>query len=229
MEKNNIRNRLFDLQDPFYKEFQSKLMPTVHPDKIIGVRMPVLRKLAKELSGSEEAEEFLKTLPHEYYEEDNLHGLLIELMKDYDRCVEELNRFLPYVDNWSTCDMISPKIFKKYLPELLEQIKIWMASEHVFMVRFGMKMLMNLYLGEAFQKEHLEMVAAVESEEYYIRMMQAWYFATALAKQYDAAVTFIEEKRLEMWTHNKTIQKSVESYRITAEQKTYLRSLKIKK
>ena len=229
MKHEYIRNRLFAMQDLSYKEFQSKLIPTVHPDRVIGIRMPDMRKLAKDLAGSEEAEEFLQVLPHEYYEEDNLHGLLIEGMKDYDRCVEELNRFLPYVDNWSTCDMKSPKVFKKHLAELLEQIRIWLASEHIYMVRFAMRMLMSLYLDDAFEEEYLEMVAAVESEEYYIRMMQAWYFATALAKQYEAALHYLEEKRLEMWIHNKTIQKAVESYRITPEQKEYLRTLKRKK
>ena len=203
-------------------------MPTVNPDKIIGVRTPELRKLSKELAGSELAEAMMKELPHKYYEEDNLHGFFIEKIKDYDACISELNRFLPYVDNWATCDLMSPKIFKKHLPELLEQIKIWLASEHTYMIRFGMKTLMSFYLDEEFQEEYLEMVASVESEEYYIKMMQAWFFATALAKQYEATVPFIEKRRLEMWTHNKAIQKAVESYRITDEKKQYLKSLKQK-
>lgn len=149
-------------------------------------------------------------------------------MKDYERCVRELYRFLPYVDNWATCDLMSPKIFKKHLPELLEHIKNWIASEHTYMVRFGIGMLMSFYLDEAFEPEYLRMVSFVKSEEYYINMMIAWYFATALAKQYDSAVIYLEEKRLDKWTHNKTIQKAVESYRITEQQKLYLRTLKIK-
>ena len=201
----------------------------MNPDKIIGVRTPDLRKLSKELAGTELAEEHLRNLPHQYYEEDNLHGFLIEKIKDYDKCIEELNKFLPYVDNWATCDMMSPKVLKKHLPELLEQIKAWMASEHTYMIRFGMKTLMTFYLDEEFREEYLEMVASVQSEEYYIKMMVAWFFATALAKQYEAALPYIENQKLEIWTHNKAIQKAVESYRITAEQKVYLKSLKLKK
>lgn len=229
MAQNEIIGKLFELQDLSYKEFHSKLMPTVNPDKIIGVRTPDLRKLSKELAGTALAKEHLRSLPHQYYEEDNLHGFLIEKIKDYDKCIEELNEFLPYVDNWATCDMMSPKVFKKYLPELLEQIKAWMASEHTYMIRFGMKTLMTFYLDEEFREEYLEMVASVQSEEYYIKMMVAWFFATALAKQYEAALPYIENQKLEIWTHNKAIQKAVESYRITAEQKLYLKSLKLKK
>ena len=229
MAQNEIIGKLLELQDLSYKEFHSKLMPTVNPDKIIGVRTPDLRKLSKELAGTALAKEHLRSLPHQYYEEDNLHGFLIEKIKDYDKCIEELNEFLPYVDNWATCDMMSPKVFKKYLPELLEQIKVWMASEHTYMIRFGMKTLMTFYLDEEFREEYLEMVASVQSEEYYIKMMVAWFFATALAKQYEAALPYIENQKLEIWTHNKAIQKAVESYRITAEQKVYLKSLKLKK
>lgn len=225
----NIRLKLFSMQDLSYKEFHSKLMPTVNPDKIIGVRTPDLRRYAKELYGSSEAEEFLRELPHTYYEEDNLHGMLIGKIKDYNKCIVELNRFLPYVDNWSTCDMAPPKIFKNHLPELLEQIRIWMTSEDTYTVRYGIGMLMRLYLDDAFQMEYPEMVAKIRSEEYYINMMIAWYFATALAKQYDAVLPYLEQRRLDVWTHNKAIQKAVESYRITDEQKAYLKSLKIKK
>ena len=221
-----IQARLFELQDLSYRDFQCKLMPTVDPDTVIGVRTPDLRKLAKSFSKEPEAEAFLRTLPHKYYEENNLHGFLIETMKDYSQVIAALNAFLPYVDNWATCDQIRPKIFKKHLPELREQIQVWMASSHTYIVRFGIEMLMSFYLDEQFQPEYLDWVADVHSEEYYVNMMIAWYFATALAKQYDAALPYLQEHRLEPWTHNKAIQKAIESYRITDEQKAYLRSLK---
>ena len=223
-----IRDRLFELQDLSYRDFQCKLMPTVDPDTVIGVRTPELRKLAKSFSKEPEAEAFLRTLPHRYYEENNLHGFLIETMKDYSQVIAALDAFLPYVDNWATCDLMSPKIFKKHLPELREQIQVWMASSHTYTIRFGIEMLMTFYLDEQFQPEYLDWVADVHSEEYYVNMMIAWYFATALAKQYDAALPYLQEHRLEPWTHNKAIQKAIESYRITDEQKAYLRSLKVK-
>ena len=223
-----IRERLFELQDLKYREFNSSLIPTVDKETVIGVRTPQLRKLAKELSKDPDIEIFLRTLPHKYFEENNLHGLIIEAMKYYDRCVAEMKLFLPYIDNWATCDIISPKIFKKHLPELLDEIKVWIGSDHTYTVRFGIEMLMSFYLDDEFKPEYPEMVAGVKSEEYYVNMMIAWYFATALAKQYDAVLPIIEEKRLEKWTHNKAIQKSVESYRITPEQKVYLKTLKIK-
>ena len=220
--------QLFELQDLDYKAFHAKLIPAINPDTIIGVRTPALRKMAKEFSKSPEASVFLKQLPHTYYEENNLHGFLIEQMKDYNVCMQALDDFLPYVDNWATCDMMSPKILKKHLPEVLEHINVWIGSEYIYMVRFGIKILMEFYLDEHFKNEYLELVAAVRSEEYYIKMVVAWYFATALAKQYDSAVRYVEECRLDVWTHNKTIQKAVESYRITQEQKEYLRTLKRK-
>lgn len=225
---NRITERLFALQDLTYKQFQCKLIPTVNPDTVIGVRTPELRRLAKELNNSGEGTVFMKQLPHRYYEENNLHGALIEIIKDYDQCIAALNDFLPYVDNWATCDLISPKIFKKHVPELLEQIKAWMTSEYIYTVRFGIGMLMRFYLDEYFRPEYLEMVAAIHSEEYYINMMIAWFFATALAKQYEMTLPFIREQKLEAWIHNKTIQKAVESYRITDQQKVYLKGLKIK-
>lgn len=223
-----IKKRLFDLQDLPYQAFQSKLIPTVDPKTVIGVRTPQLRKLAKELAGSEEAEEFLKELPHTYYEENNLHGFLIESIKDYDTCIRELDIFLPYVDNWATCDMMAPKVFKKHLPVFMGKIKEWIASGDTYTVRFAIGMLMKFYLDERFTPEYPELVAAVRSEEYYVKMMIAWYFATALAKQYDAVLPYIQEQRLDVWTHNKAIQKAVESYRITPEQKMYLKGLKVK-
>lgn len=226
-EREYIYQRLLELRDVEYWEFQSKLIPTVDPDKIIGVRTPELRRLAKEIAKTPQAEPFLKTLPHEYYEENNLHAFLIEGMKDYHECVAAVDAFLPYVDNWATCDMMSPKCFKKHLAELLDSIKIWIASDRTYTVRFGIGMLMKFYLDEEFDPAYPEMVAAVRSEEYYINMMIAWYFATALAKQYDVILPFIKGRKLDTWTHNKAIQKAVESYRITKEQKEYLKSLKI--
>ncbi len=226
MAENYILNRLFELQDLKYRDFHSRLMPTVSKDLIIGVRTPDLRQLAKELKNTPHASEFLKKLPHQYYEENNLHAFLIEEIKDYDSCIEELNKFLPFVDNWATCDMMRPKIFKKNLPELLEQIKTWLASGETYTVRFGIEMLMLYYLDVHFKPEYPEMISQIRSEEYYIKMMQAWYFATALAKRYDDIVPYIEQNKLDSDTHNKAIQKAIESYRITPEQKAYLRTLK---
>jgi len=223
-----IRQRLFELADLEYKEFSSKLTPTVDPETVIGVRTPELRKLAKELARAPQAEEFLKILPHRYFEENNLHGFLIETIRDYDAAINAVEAFLPYIDNWATCDLMSPKVFKKHLPELYERIKTWLKSDRTYTVRFGIEMLMSFYLDNAFQPEMLNLVAEIRSEEYYVNMMIAWYFATALAKQPDAAMPFIVERRLEKWTHNKAIQKAIESFRISNEAKTYLRTLKIK-
>lgn len=223
-----IQKRLFELQDLKYRDFQCKLMPTVAPDTVIGVRTPELRKLAREFAKTPEAAEFIKILPHKYYEENNLHGFLIETIKDYGQLIEATEAFLPYVDNWATCDLMSPKVFKKHLPELYERIKVWLKSEHTYTVRFGIEMLMSFYLDGEFKEEYPELVAGVRSTEYYVNMMIAWYFATALAKQYEAVLPYIENQRLDKWTHNKAIQKAIESYRITDEQKAYLRSLKMK-
>lgn len=230
-----LQKRLFELQDLNYRKFQCKLMPTVDPETVIGVRTPELRRLAKEFSkipgvtpeSKPPAMEFLKFLPHKYYEENNIHGFLIETIKDYDWVIAELDAFLPYVDNWATCDLMSPKVFKKHLPELLDKIKDWVKSDHTYTIRFGIEMLMSFYLDDQFNPEYLELVAEVKSQEYYVNMMIAWYFATALAKQYGAALPCIEQHRLDTWTHNKAIQKAIESYRITDEQKAYLRTLKI--
>lgn len=224
----SVQSRLFALQDLKYRGFNCKLIPTVPPETIIGVRTPELRKFAKAYAKEPDAAEFLKILPHKYYDENNLHGFLIETMKDYSQVISALDAFLPYVDNWATCDLIRPNVFKKHLPELLEQIKIWMASGHTYTIRFGMEMLMAFYLDEHFQPEYLEWVAGIRSEDYYVNMMIAWFFATALAKQYGAALPFILQRRLDTWTHNKAIQKALESYRITDEQKKLLRCLKIK-
>lgn len=224
----NIREELFALQDLKYKEFHKRLIPTIDANTIIGVRIPALRALVKEFSGTEEAAEFMKELPHAYYEENNVHAFLIEKIKDYDTCIRELDKFLPYVDNWATCDSMAPKVLKKHLPELMDKIKEWLASDQIYTVRYGIGLLMKFYLDEAFEEKYLQMVADVQSEEYYINMMIAWYFATALAKHYEKALSYLEEQKLDVWAHNKTIQKAVESHRITPEQKAYLKTLKRK-
>ncbi|EET59291.1 hypothetical protein BRYFOR_08813 [Marvinbryantia formatexigens DSM 14469] len=223
-----VQTALSDMQDPEYKAFQSKLIPTVNPDRIIGIRTPQLRKFAREFAKSGDAAAFMKLLPHTYYEEDNLHGFLIESMKDFQETIDALDTFLPYVDNWATCDLMVPKVLKKHPQELFEKIRQWLASGQTYTIRFGIGMLMRFYLDELFQSEYPTLVAAVRSEEYYVNMMVAWYFATALAKQYDAILPYFQQKMLEPWTHNKAIQKAIESSRITDEQKVYLRTLKIK-
>lgn len=225
---NAIREKLFELGDAEYKAFHAKLIPTVAVETIIGVRTPVLRKYAKEMSKDPRIGEFLEAVPHPYYDENNLHGFIIEQYKDYGECLSAVEGFLPCIDNWATCDMLAPRVFGKHTKELLEPVHRWIASEETYTIRFAMNMLMRFYLDEEFQPEYLELVSCVESEEYYVNMMIAWYFATALAKQYDAALPYLEQRRLAPWTHNKTIQKACESYRITAEQKAYLRSLKEK-
>lgn len=222
-----VQKELFAMQDLKYRDFHSKLMPTVNKEKIIGVRTPQLRKFANAFAKTGEAEAFMKNLPHTYYEEDNLHGFLIEKIKDYNQCIEALDEFLPYVDNWATCDMMSPKVLKKYPEQLLEKVKVWIMSEDTYVVRYAIGCLMKYYLEEHFSTEYADMVAEVQSGEYYIQMMQAWYFATALAKQYEEILPYLLECRLSTWVHNKTIQKAVESYRITPEQKVYLKTLKI--
>ena len=221
-----IQNTLFALRDPAYQAFQSRLIPTMDPALVIGVRMPALRKLAKELAGTPEAETFLRELPHRYYEENNLHGLLISALPDYAAAVAALESFLPHVDNWATCDLLSPRAFRCHPAELPEQIRRWVRDEGPYTVRFGLGMLMQFYLDGEFRPAYLALAAGVRREEYYVRMMVAWYFATALAKQYDAALPYLEERRLDRWTHNKTIQKAVESFRITPAQKNELRSLR---
>ena len=222
-----IRRSLFDLQDIKYRDFQAKLIPGKDTEIMIGVRTPELRKLAKQMLKREDIGEFLRDLPHRYFDEDQLHAFIVSGIKEYGKCMEELMRFLPFVDNWATCDQMSPGVFKKHKPELLAEIREWLGSEHTYTVRFGIGMLMQHFLDEDFDPAYPELVAGVHSEEYYVNMMIAWYFATALAKQYDAVLPFIEGRRLDPWTHNKTIRKAVESYRISDEQKEYLRSLKV--
>lgn len=224
---NVISEELFALQDTEYQTFQSKLMPTIPPETVIGVRTPLLRKRAKELAGTPQAEHFLQSLPHRYYEENNLHAFLIEQIRDYDTALAETERFLPYINNWATCDCFCPKVFAKHKEELLIPIRRWLGSDQTYTVRYAMGMLMRYYLDEDFQPEYLVWVAGVHSEEYYLNMMRAWYFATALAKQPDAALPWLTDRRLDVWTHNKTIQKAAESYRISPEMKQQLRELRI--
>ena len=224
-----IVDLLFSKQDIKYRDFQAPLFPNINKEKMIGVRTPELKKLAKELYGKELANKFIETLPHDYFDENQLHAFIISLIKDYEYCLKEVERFLPYIDNWGTCDQLSPKIFAKHKEELIITIKKWLKSKHTYTVRFAIGMLMQHYLDDSFKKEYMELVSGVKSEEYYINMMIAWYFATALAKQYDTAIKYMEDQKLSVWVHNKTIQKAVESYRINEEQKAYLKSLKKQK
>ncbi len=222
----NIQKTLISMGEEEYREFSSKLMPTVDKSKVIGIRTPNLRKYAK---GLENYEEFLTKLPHEYFEENNLHAFLIERERDFDSCIEKLDAFLPYVDNWATCDSMKPKVLKKEPQKLLKHIKRWLNSKDVYAVRYAINLLMSFYLDENFDESYLAIVKNVRSEEYYINMMRAWYFATALAKRYEETLPYLENKALDTWTHNKTIQKAVESFRISKEHKEYLRTLKIPK
>ena len=219
---------MFALQDKAYGEFQAKLILGVPPESFIGVRTPELRKMAKEMVKEGGYEAFLSALPHRFFDENQLHAFIISEMKDFAQCLAETDRFLPFVDNWATCDQMSPKVFKKHRPELLEAVKRWILSDRVYTVRFAVGMLMEHFLDADFAPEYPAMVAAVRSEEYYVNMMCAWYFATALAKQWDAVIPYVEENKLDTWTHNKTIQKAVESYRITNEQKMQLRKMRRK-
>lgn len=222
-----IREELFALQDTAYRDFQSGLIPGLESGSMIGVRTPELRKLAKRMAKREEISAFLEVLPHRYFDENQLHAFVISENKDFGRCMEEVNRFLPFVDNWATCDQMSPKVFRKHREEMLPYIKEWLASDRTYVLRFGIGMLMEHFLDEDFDLAYPEMVSKIRSEEYYVNMMIAWYFATALAKQYETVLPFIEKRRLAPFTHNKAIQKSVESSRITAKQKAYLRELKV--
>lgn len=225
----DIRARLLELADIEYKSFHCRLIPTVDAELVIGVRTPMLRRLASELSKSGDADSFMNELPHKYYEENNLHAFLLEKLTDFDSCISELDKFLPYVDNWATCDMMSPKCFSKNTDKLLGHIERWLASEHTYTVRYAVKTLMSVYSDKAFSPEHLELAAAVKSDEYYVRMAVAWYFATELSFHYDETLPYLEEHRLDKWVHNKTIQKAIESLRISEENKKRLKSLKVGK
>ena len=221
-----IQEQLFSMQDVKYKEFTAKLIPNIDKDSVIGVRTPQLRQLAKKLLHSNGSDLFLTTLPHQYFEENQLHAFMISEMKEYDTVISELTKFLPYIDNWATCDQLRPKIFGKNREKLIQEIEKWLISDKIYTVRFGIGMLMCWYLDEYFESKYLDWVAKIESGEYYINIMRAWYFATALAKQYDATIPLLENRQLDTWTHCKTIQKARESYRISDEKKAYLKTLK---
>lgn len=221
----NIEKELTLMAEEKYKNFSSKLMPTVDKNKVLGVRTPKLRALAGKL---ENYDAFLEELPHKYFEEDNLHAFLIEREKDFEICIKKLDKFLPYVDNWATCDSMKPKILRKEPQKLVKHIEKWLKAKEVYTVRYAINLLMSFYLDENFDEKYLKMVADVKSEEYYINMMRAWYFATALAKQYEKALPYLENNLLDVWTHNKTIQKATESFRITNEQKEYIKTFKVR-
>lgn len=224
----DIKEELFKLQDKKYRDFQIKLLPTVNSDTIIGVRTPKLRNYARVLIKENKYISFLEDLPHQYFDENQLHAFIISELKNYDECITYINRFLPYIDNWATCDQMSPKLFKKHHEDLLEQIKVWIKSKEEYTIRFGIGMLMQHYLDDDFNPEYLTLVASIKSDQYYVNMMIAWYFATALVKQYKCTIPFIEKYKLTTWTHNKAIQKAIDSYRITPDKKEYLRNLKKK-
>lgn len=228
MNRDEIVAELFQMQDKDYAIMQAKIIPTVDADRIIGVRTPALRAFAKKLYKDTDIDVFLAGAPHQYFDEDQLHAFVISLEKDFDKCMAEVDAFLPFIDNWATCDQLSPKVFKKEPEKLLPNIRAWIKSDQTYTVRFAIGMLMQHFLDERFDLEYADMVAEVRSEEYYVNMMIAWYFATALAKQYESALPYLEERKLADWAHNKAIQKSVESYRITDEQKAYLRTLKVR-
>ena len=221
-----IIDELFKLQDKEYREFQSKLIPNINKERIIGVRTPLLRQLSKKIIKENNYSDFLNDLPHKYFDENQIHAFIISEIKDYDECLFEFNKFLPYIDNWATCDQSSPKIFLKNSDKLINEIKRWIKSKDTYTIRFGIGMLMRNYLDKDFKPEYLELVSNIKSKEYYVNMMIAWFFATALAKQYESTIPYIENNKLDIWVHNKTIQKSIESYRVTEEHKDYLRSLR---
>ena len=228
MTSSEIREALFQLRDEEYRRFQAGLIPGIAPETMIGVRTPALRSLAKQLYRSGEYTGFLAELPHRFFDENQLHAFILSEMRDFEACIAETCRFLPYVDNWATCDQLSPRVFKKSRRQLLEYIRAWLESGQTYTVRFAIGMLMSHFLEADFDPEYLRMVSQVRSGEYYVRMMVAWYFATALAKQYDAALPCIEEHWLEPWTHNKAIQKCIESNRIPGDRKAYLKTLRVR-
>ena len=217
---------LMALKDDAYREFQAKLVPNIPKETILGVRTPDLRKIAKEVFASSDREAFLSNLPHRYYEENLIHFFVISMIKDFDECVQAVEGFLPYVDCWPVSDQATPKAFAKNHQKLLPHVRKWIASDHVYTARFGIRMLMNEYLGEDFQPEYPKLVASKKSDEYYLNMMSAWYFATALAKRYEDIVPCFEDRRLDEWVHKKAIQKALESYRVTEEHKEYLKTLR---
>jgi len=221
-----VYEELLKVKDDKYKEFQAKLVPNIDPGTILGVKTPEMRQIAKEVFNSKEKDAFLKDLPHKYYEENLVHFFIISMIKDFDECIREVETFLPYVDCWPVSDQATPRSFKKNHEKLLPYIKKWIKSKHLYTSRFGIRMLMNEFLGDEFKDEYAKLVASVKSDEYYLKMMVAWYFATALAKNYDETIKYIEERKLDDWVLKKTIQKAVESYRVTDEHKEYLKSFR---
>ena len=222
----DFKKKLFELKDDKYKEFQEKLVPNIPKESIIGVRTPDLRNIAKEIFKSKVYESFLNDLPHKYYEENLVHIFIISMIKDFDKCVIELEKFLPYMDCWPVSDQATPKVFKKNHEKLLSYVKKWIKSKHVYTSRFGIRMLMNEYLDKDFKDEYLELVASIKSDDYYLKMMIAWYFATALAKRYDESIPFFENRKLDSWIHKKAIQKAIESFRVSDSHKEYLKKIK---
>ena len=221
-----LEEQLFEMQDLKYRDFHSKLLPGIDKETLIGIRTPMLRKFSREFAKTPEAEEFLQILPHRYYEENNMHMMIVTGIKDYETCLAEVKKFLPYINNWATCDLPAPKCFEEYREELLPVIREWLLTTDTYTIRYGIGLLMRLYLDDMYRPEYADLVARVRSEEYYVNMMIAWYFATALAKQWDTVIPYLEERKLDRWVHQKTIQKAVESFRITSEQKVYLKSLR---
>ena len=220
---NTIQKYLFDIKDDKFAKFNSALIPNIRPNTVIGVKTPLLRKYAKKINFTDN---FLNTLPHKYFEENQIHAFVLSNINDFETCVNMVDGFLPYVDNWATCDQLIPKIFAKNTDKLLPWIAKWIKSKHIYTVRFAIGLLMRFYLGDMFDSKYADMVIKIQSTEYYINMMRAWYFATALAKNWDSVINVIEQRKLDYWTHNKTIQKAIESLRITPEQKYILRGLK---
>lgn len=223
---NQVYEMLLKVKDDNYKEFQSKLVPNISKDSILGVRTPEMREIAKEVFNSSFKDEFLNDIPHKYYEENIIHMFVVSLIKDFDECIKELDKFLKYVDCWPVSDQASPKCFKKNHDKLLPVVKRWISSSHIYTSRFGMRILMNEYLDKDFKEEYLELVSSVKGDDYYLKMMQAWYFATALAKQYDSTIKYIENHKLDDWVHKKSIQKAIESFRVSDEHKEYLKTLR---
>ena len=219
-----IVSDLFAMRDEKFAKFNASLIPTTESKRVIGVRTPELKKYAKTISTPDK---FLQNLPHEFFEENQIHAFILSDIRDFEKCVKLVDAFLPYVDNWATCDQLIPKIFAKNADKLLPHIRKWIKSKHTYTVRFAIGLLMRYYIGDKFDSSYADMVIKIQTDEYYINMMRAWYFATALAKNWDDIIGIIKNKKLDTWTHNKTIQKSIESYRISPEQKEYLKKLKI--
>ncbi len=227
MKLNEIKKNLFKYQDKKYQKFESSLIPNVEKKLIIGVKTPILKNMAKEIIKADLSDKYIKMLPHKYFEENQIHSFIISESKDFDECIKNINSFLKYVDNWATCDQLCPKIFKKNKNQLLFHIKKWINIKKTYHIRFGIKMLMSHFLDEDFDKKYLKIVSSIQSDEYYVNMMIAWYFATALAKQYDDTIVYLEKYKLSPWVHNQTIKKAIESYRVSENNKKYLRSLKL--